>query len=84
MARPWYATGDSVSGSAAFSQPSWSRNLGAFVSLSYTWFVWSGLFLQASLGVELHLPGDDPVLAGEEFQRPQLQPSPGVMVGYRF
>lgn len=59
-------------------------SLYAVPRISYTWFVWSGLFVQASLGVELHLPGDAPVLAGAEFQRPQLQPSPGVMVGYRF
>jgi hypothetical protein len=74
-----------VVGNDAVSDTRSFLSLYAVPRISYTWFAWSELFLQISLGVELHVPlGDAPVLAGAEFTRPQIQPSPGVMVGYRF
>ena len=52
--------------------------------VSYTWFAWRGLFVQPSLGVELHLRvGGDPTLGDREFEPPTVQPSPGISVGYR-
>jgi len=52
--------------------------------VTYTWFVWRDLFVQPSLGVELHVrAGGDPTLGDRAFQPPTVQPSPGVMVGYR-
>ena len=53
--------------------------------VTYTWFAWRDLFVQPSLGVELHVrAGGDPMLADRTFEPPTVQPSPGVMVGYRF
>lgn len=70
---------DATSDEAAFT------SLYLVPRVSYSWFVLRDVLIQPSIGVELHWKlGGATTLAGNEFAPPRIQPSPGLMIGYRF
>jgi hypothetical protein len=53
--------------------------------VSYTWFIWRGLYVTPWLGVELHVKlAGEPEIGGQRFEPFFINPSPNLNIGYRF